>query len=213
LGLGSRAGLALGCRATLILCGSTRRALVLRGCCTGPIPLLGRLSALLLARCVLALRAGTASILLLRLSARGFLLPAFRSAQLIAVALALSCGLVFFGLATLGLIPIVFAFRSARLIAVAFALAYGLTFLALVLLGLATGLTTIDRSLALALSPTAFPQSLSSALALRSFAALSARAPGHFAARRAASGRAGRHSAFAAPARATAGSTALHTLC
>jgi hypothetical protein len=208
----------------LILCGSTRRALVLRGC-TGPILLLGRLSALLLlgrgtrrlARCVLALCAGTASILLLRLSARGFLLPAFRSAQLIAVALALSCGLVFFGLATLGLIPIAFAFRSARLIAVTFALAYGLTFLALVLLGLATGLTTIDRSLALALSPTAFPQSLSSALALRSFAALSARAPGHFAAQRAASGRAGRHPVFAAPARATAGPTAhaaaLHTLC
>jgi len=199
--------------------------------------LLGRLCALLpLGRALagrLALCAGTASILLLCLSGGGFLLPAFRPAGLIAVALALTYGLILLSLVALGLIPIALFFRPARLIlrpagliAAAFALSYGLTLrglvlLGLVLLGLATlGLTAIHRSIALALGPAAFSHSLSPGFTLHSFVALSARrAPGYFAPRRAA-GSAGRHSVFAARARATTGRAhaaarpaALHVLC
>jgi len=182
--------------------------------------LLGRLCALLpLGRALagrLALCAGTASILLLRLSGGGFLLPAFRPARLIAVALALTYGLILLSLVALGLIPIALAFRPARLIAAAFALSYGLTLRGLVLLSLATlGLTAIHRSIALALGPAAFSHSLSPGFTLHSFAALSARrALGHFAARGAAGG-ARRHSAFAAPAPAgrAAHAAALHALC
>ena len=73
------------------------------------------------------------------------------------------------GLATLGLTAIAWAFGSAKLIARAAALAYGLT-----LLGLATALTAIHRSFALALGSTAFSHSLASGLALHAFATLSA---------------------------------------
>jgi hypothetical protein len=229
LGLGRRAGLALRIRARAILCGSTRGALTLRSG-TGAILLLllGRLSALLpLGRALagrLALCAGTASILLLCLSRGGFLLPALRPARLIAVALALTYGLILLSLVALGVIPIALVFRPARLIAAAFALSYGLTLRGLVLLGLVLlglamlGLTAIHRSIALALGPAAFSHSLSPGFTLHSFVALSARrAPGHFAPRRAA----GRHSVFAARARAAAGRAAhaaarpaaLHALC
>jgi len=185
--------------------------------------LLGRLCALLpLGRALarrLALYAGTASILLLRLSGGGFLLPAFRPARLIAVALALTYGLILsltyglilLSLVALGLIPIALVFRPARLIAAAFALSYGLPLRDLVLLSLATlGLTAIHRSIALALGPAAFSHSLSPGFTLHSFVALSTRrALGHFAARRAAGG-AGRHSVFAVRA---AHAAALHALC
>src|SRR5206468_2755320 len=124
--------------------------------------------------------------------------------------LALTYGLILLSLVVLGLIPIAPVFRPARLIAASFALSYGLTFRGLVLLSLATlGLTAIHRSIALALGPAASSHSLSPGFTLHSFVALSARrAPGHFAARRAAGG-AGRHSVFAA----AAGRAALHALC
>jgi hypothetical protein len=81
--------------------------------------LLGRLCALLpLGRALagrLALCTGTASILLLRLSGGGFLLPAFRPARLIAVALALTCGLILLSLVALGLIPIALVFRPGAI--------------------------------------------------------------------------------------------------
>src|SRR5439155_13540292 len=152
--------------------------------------------------------AGPVSVLLLRLSGRGFLLPAFRPARLIAVALALTYGLILsltyglilLSLVALGLIPVALVFRPARLIAAAFALSYGLPLRGLVLLGLATlGLTAIHRSIALALGPAAFSHSLSPGFTLHSLALSARRAPGHFAARRSAGG-VGRHSVFAAPA-------------
>jgi len=157
--------------------------------------LLGRLSALLplgraLARrltalaCGLALCAGTASILLLRLGAGRFLLRALGPARLVAAALALAYGLtfglIFLGLATPGLIPIALVFRLARLIAAGLVtatltLADGLTLRGLLSLSLALlRLTAIHHSIALALGPTAFSHSLSPGFALHAFATLSA---------------------------------------
>ena len=183
---GGRTGLALGCRASLILVlrGSTSRGLalrsstgtVLRGSARRGLALRVNASAVLRGSAGrrLALRGGTGPILLLGcLPAR---LPLGLSTGL---ALALRSGtgpllpLRLPRLARLGagrcLLPP--TLRPAKLIALASSLSNGLIPLDLT----ALGLTAINRSFALAFSPTAFAQALSSGLALHSFAMLSTR--------------------------------------